>query len=151
MGFDWHSIQIPLPVLLAATATLGYMVGRRRRSGETCPRCKQEAARPRLKPSPLPTACNRPDRAAAKFPCPPGVTVPIEQTRRLAALAGRFFASPAATKRRDAASATSGLQTVIPRIGSLATPRIAASDAACYHGSPSVETSHNGSATTLVR
>ena len=42
MDFDWRNIQIPLPVLLAAVATFGYMVGRWRRSGEICPRCKQE-------------------------------------------------------------------------------------------------------------
>jgi hypothetical protein len=29
-------------VLLATAATLGYMVGRWRRSGEICSRCKQE-------------------------------------------------------------------------------------------------------------
>jgi hypothetical protein len=41
MNFDLWSIQIPLPVLLAVAATLGYMVGRWRRSGEICPRCKE--------------------------------------------------------------------------------------------------------------
>jgi hypothetical protein len=39
--FDWRSIQIPLPVLLATVATVGYMVGRWRRAGEICPRCKE--------------------------------------------------------------------------------------------------------------
>jgi hypothetical protein len=38
----WWNLHVPLPVLLAAVATLGYMVGRWRRSGELCPRCKQE-------------------------------------------------------------------------------------------------------------
>jgi len=42
MNFDWRSIQIPLPVLLAAAATIGYMVGRWRRCGEICPQCKQD-------------------------------------------------------------------------------------------------------------
>ncbi|MFZ1935870.1 MAG: hypothetical protein WCB27_08670 [Thermoguttaceae bacterium] len=42
MNFDWRSIQIPLPVLLAAATTIGYMVGRWRRCGEICPHCKQE-------------------------------------------------------------------------------------------------------------
>jgi hypothetical protein len=43
MNFDWiWDIQVPLPVLLAVTATLGYMVGRWRRSGELfCPRCNE--------------------------------------------------------------------------------------------------------------
>ena len=41
---DWTlwDIQVPLPVLLAVSATLGYMVGRWRRSGEICPQCKKE-------------------------------------------------------------------------------------------------------------
>jgi hypothetical protein len=37
----WWNVHVPLPVLLAAVTTLGYMVGRWRRSGELCPRCKQ--------------------------------------------------------------------------------------------------------------
>ena len=41
MDFVRWSVNIPLPVLLAAAATLGYMVGRWRRSGEICPQCKQ--------------------------------------------------------------------------------------------------------------
>ena len=40
----WWNIQIPLPVLLAAAATVGYLVGRWRRSGEICPQCKQRQA-----------------------------------------------------------------------------------------------------------
>ncbi len=55
MNFDWRSIQIPLPVLLAAATTVGYMVGRWRRSGEICPRCKVElkqTATPEAKPTP---------------------------------------------------------------------------------------------------
>jgi hypothetical protein len=39
--YPWWNIHVPLPVLLAAVATLGYMVGRWRRSGELCPRCKE--------------------------------------------------------------------------------------------------------------
>ena len=46
LSFDWWCIQIPLPVLLATAATLGYMVGRWRRSGEICPRCKHELQQP---------------------------------------------------------------------------------------------------------
>ena len=42
MNFDWLSIQVPLPVLLATATTIGYMVGRWRRCGEICPHCKQE-------------------------------------------------------------------------------------------------------------
>jgi hypothetical protein len=42
MEMSLWDIQVPLPVLLAATATLGYMVGRWRRTGELCPRCKCE-------------------------------------------------------------------------------------------------------------
>jgi hypothetical protein len=45
MNFDWMSIQVPLPVLLAVAATVGYMVGRWRRSGELCPRCQEECKR----------------------------------------------------------------------------------------------------------
>jgi len=41
---DWSlmDLQVPLPVLLMVTATLGYMVGRWRRIGEICPQCKHE-------------------------------------------------------------------------------------------------------------
>jgi hypothetical protein len=42
MGWNLCEFQGSLLVLLAATATLGYMVGRWRRSGELCPRCKEE-------------------------------------------------------------------------------------------------------------
>ncbi len=42
MNFGWWSIQIPLPVALAAVATLGYMVGHWRRSKALCPKCKQQ-------------------------------------------------------------------------------------------------------------
>lgn len=38
----WWDIHVPLPVLLAAAATFGYLVGRWRRTGELCPQCKQQ-------------------------------------------------------------------------------------------------------------
>ena len=39
----WRAlVHIPLPVLLAVTTTIGYMVGRWRHTGEICPRCKEE-------------------------------------------------------------------------------------------------------------
>jgi hypothetical protein len=38
----WWNIQVPLPVLLAAAATLGYMIGHWRRTGDLCPECKQK-------------------------------------------------------------------------------------------------------------
>jgi hypothetical protein len=38
----WWNIHVPLPVLLAATATLGYMIGHWRRIGDICPQCKQK-------------------------------------------------------------------------------------------------------------
>lgn len=38
----WWNVQVPLPVLLAAAATLGYMIGRWRRTGEICPHCKKQ-------------------------------------------------------------------------------------------------------------
>ena len=37
----WWDIQVPLSVLLATAATLGYLIGRWQRSGELCPQCKQ--------------------------------------------------------------------------------------------------------------
>ena len=46
MNFDWLSIQVPLPVLLATAATIGYMVGRWRRCGENCPHCQEELQTP---------------------------------------------------------------------------------------------------------
>jgi hypothetical protein len=54
MNFDWRTIQVPLPVLLAAVATLGYMVGRWRRCGEICPQCKKalQHAHAESKPTP---------------------------------------------------------------------------------------------------
>jgi hypothetical protein len=45
MELWWAFTHIPLPVLLATTATLGYLVGHWRRTGELCPRCKQELHR----------------------------------------------------------------------------------------------------------
>jgi len=41
MNLGFWSIQLPLPVALAAVATVGYMVGRWRRVNELCPQCKQ--------------------------------------------------------------------------------------------------------------
>jgi len=46
MDFVRWSVNVPLPVLLAAVATLGYMVGQWRRSGEICPQCKQQMKQP---------------------------------------------------------------------------------------------------------
>jgi len=42
MNLGFWDIQLPLPVALAAVATVGYMVGRWRRVNELCPRCKQQ-------------------------------------------------------------------------------------------------------------
>jgi hypothetical protein len=38
----WWDIHVPLSVLLATAATLGYLIGRWRRSGQLCPQCKQQ-------------------------------------------------------------------------------------------------------------
>jgi hypothetical protein len=46
MVFGMFTVEVPLPVLLAVAATLGYLVGRWRRSGEICPQCKQQMKHP---------------------------------------------------------------------------------------------------------
>jgi hypothetical protein len=50
----WWNIHVPLPVLLATVTTLGYMVGRWRRSGELCPRCKQALKHQAATPDTIP-------------------------------------------------------------------------------------------------